>query len=127
MDTYNPCITCGSCCAYFRVAFYWTESDLATRNGVPHELTDHLWTHYLVMKGTDSRNPCCIALKGIIGFRVHCETYDRRSSVCRNFEPSWLNGEVNELCDKARARWGLPPLERDSGNRPQPDNYPKAA
>ncbi|MDW7772305.1 MAG: YkgJ family cysteine cluster protein [Desulfobulbaceae bacterium] len=127
MDALNPCINCGACCAYFRASFYWAESDLAAPDGVPYELTDHLQTHYLAMKGTDSVTPWCIALKGIIGARVHCEIYDRRSSVCRNFPPSWQNGEQNDRCDKARAGWGLPPLERDSWTRPQPDNFPKAA
>ncbi|MGO2347580.1 MAG: YkgJ family cysteine cluster protein, partial [Providencia sp.] len=32
------------------------------------------------------------------------------------FEQSWLNGIHNEACDKARAAYGLAPLEP---NRPQ--------
>lgn len=127
METNNPCISCGACCAYFRASFYWTESDLATPDGVPRELTEHLQSHYLVMKGTDSRTPWCIALKGIIGAGVRCGIYDRRSSVCRNFPTSWENGVHNERCDKARAGWGLPPLARESRPRPMPDNFPKAA
>ena len=127
MDTLNPCLTCGACCAYFRASFYWAESDLATPGGVPHELTDHLQTHFLAMKGTDNRNPWCIALKGIIGAQVHCDIYEQRSTVCRNFPPSWENGEQNERCDKARARWGLPPLEKEYWILPHPDNFPKAA
>jgi len=127
MDTYNPCISCGACCAYFRASFYWAESDLAMPAGVPHELTDHLQTHYLVMKGTDNPTPRCVALQGVIGNLVYCAIYERRSSVCRNFPPSWENDEVNERCDKARIKWGLPPLERDSRTRPLPGNFPKAA
>lgn len=23
----NPCVSCGACCAYFRVSFYWAESE----------------------------------------------------------------------------------------------------
>ncbi|HCB0868544.1 TPA: YkgJ family cysteine cluster protein, partial [Klebsiella pneumoniae] len=23
MSEINPCMTCGACCAYFRVSFYW--------------------------------------------------------------------------------------------------------
>jgi Fe-S-cluster containining protein len=127
MGTYNPCISCGACCAYYRASFYWTESDLTTSNGVPHALTDHLYTHYLVMKGTDSATPRCIALNGVIGSQVYCEIYAQRSSVCRNFPPSWGNGELNERCDKARAKWGLPLLDRDAWIIPQPDDFPKAA
>lgn len=127
MDAYNPCISCGACCAFYRASFYWTESDLATLNGVPHALTDHLYTHYLAMKGTDSKTPRCIALNGEIGRHVYCEIYERRSFVCRNFPFSWQNKEKNERCDKARAKWGLPLLDRDSWMRYQPDNFPKAA
>ncbi|MEG6657786.1 YkgJ family cysteine cluster protein, partial [Pseudomonas aeruginosa] len=25
MSTDNPCLTCGACCAHFRVSFYWGE------------------------------------------------------------------------------------------------------
>jgi len=107
MDTYNPCISCGACCAFFRASFYWAESDLATPGGVPHAETDYLQTHLLVMKGTDGRNPRCVALEGVIGHRVRCAIYDRRPSVCRSFMPSWQNGSVNERCDRARAKWGL--------------------
>lgn len=80
-------------------------------DGVPHALTEHLQDHYLGMKGTDSRTPRCIALSGRIGVEVRCAIYQRRSSACRNFVPSWQNGFVNERCDKARAKWGLAPLD----------------
>jgi uncharacterized protein len=127
MDSSNPCIACGACCAFFRASFYWAESDLATAGGVPYMLTEHLQTHFLVMKGTDSPNPRCIALKGGIGDSVYCAIYDRRSSVCRNFIPSFRNGEANERCDRARAGWGLPPLDSGSWTRPLPGTFPKAA
>ncbi|MBR7358785.1 YkgJ family cysteine cluster protein, partial [Klebsiella pneumoniae] len=26
MSDINPCMTCGACCAYFRVSFYWAEA-----------------------------------------------------------------------------------------------------
>ncbi|EFG2122847.1 YkgJ family cysteine cluster protein, partial [Escherichia coli] len=25
MNNPNPCMTCGACCAFFRVSFYWAE------------------------------------------------------------------------------------------------------
>ncbi|MDX1269447.1 MAG: YkgJ family cysteine cluster protein, partial [Oceanisphaera sp.] len=25
MSSGNPCLTCGACCAFFRVSFYWGE------------------------------------------------------------------------------------------------------
>lgn len=127
METLNPCLTCGACCAFFRASFYWAESDLATPGGVPHILTDHLQTHFLVMKGTGSSSPRCVALRGVIGESVSCAIYERRASPCRDFIPSFQNGEANERCDRARARWGLPPLDSDSWSRPLPGNFPKAA
>ncbi|EEX7666747.1 YkgJ family cysteine cluster protein, partial [Escherichia coli] len=27
MNNPNPCMTCGACCAFFRVSFYWAEAD----------------------------------------------------------------------------------------------------
>jgi Fe-S-cluster containining protein len=113
MGNSNPCIACGACCAFFRTSFYWAESDLATPGGVPHTLTDHLQGYYLVMKGTDSLAPRCIALAGSIGDQVRCTIYEQRSTACRNFSPSWEDGATeNERCAKARHKWGLPPLTK---------------
>ena len=27
MSDLNPCMTCGACCIFFRVSFYWSEAD----------------------------------------------------------------------------------------------------
>ena len=35
----HPCLTCGACCAYFRVSFHWSEADPALGGRVPFELT----------------------------------------------------------------------------------------
>ena len=78
---------------------------------MPYELTDHLQSHYLVMKDTNSRTPRCIALEGGIGGQVRCRIYERRPMTCRNFAPSREAGTINERCDKARRDWGLAPLE----------------
>lgn len=110
----NPCITCGACCACFRTSFYWAESDLAIPDGVPHELTDHLQGHLLVMKGTDNRTPRCIALEGSIGGQVRCRIYEQRPTACRNFSPPQEEGTtVNERCNEARRKWGLLPFKID--------------
>ena len=110
----NPCLQCGACCAYYRASFYWAECDDATENGVPITMTEKFNDFRMIMKGTDGSSPWCVALKGIIGGRVSCEIYDRRSSVCRAFEPSWYANKQNERCDKARAAWGLAPLQPGS-------------
>jgi uncharacterized protein len=121
----NPCLDCGACCAFFRASFYWAESDLASEGGVPSELTEKLNDFRMVMKGTTGSCPRCIALKGNIGDRVYCSIYESRASVCRDFQPAWLNGEPNEQCDNARAKWGLVPLP--PGIWRLPDNFPKTA
>lgn len=118
MDTYTPCLACGACCACFRVSFYWTESDLATPDGVPHELTEHLQGHYLAMQGTDRCAPRCIALSGTIGAEVRCAIYLRRPSACRNFIPSWQDKSSNDRCDTARVKCGLAPLDPTSWSQP---------
>jgi Fe-S-cluster containining protein len=119
----NPCITCGACCAYFRASFHWTETDEYILGTVPIELTEELNEHLRVMKGTNQKNPRCIALEGQIGESVQCNIYPKRSNVCQEFMPSWANGEYNERCDKARAVWGMAPLTPEFWQNP--DNHPE--
>lgn len=107
----NPCVSCGACCAYFRVSFYWAEA----QNGggtVPLELTEQISPFMSCMKGTNQKyNTHCIALTGKVGECVSCSIYAERPTPCRDFEQSWLNGAHNEACDRARAAYGLPPLQ----------------
>ncbi|EFL0022701.1 YkgJ family cysteine cluster protein [Escherichia coli] len=90
MSNLNPCMTCGACCAFFRVSFYWAEADDAG--------------------GTNQKNPRCIALAGTPGKNACCTIYKNRSSTCREFAMSGENGVVNEACNRARAKYGLTPL-----------------
>jgi hypothetical protein len=112
--TLNPCLKCGACCAFFRASFYWTEADEVSPGGVPIEMTDKLDDFRLVMKGTNQLNPRCVCLSGEIGQRVFCNIYEQRSSTCVNFNASWINGERNIRCDKARLAWGLIALTPES-------------
>lgn len=77
------------------------------------------------MIGMEGSTPRCIALEGNIGELVRCTIYENRSSVCRDFDASWINGICNERCDKARAAWGLPSLEEDAWAIP--GDVPKVA
>ena len=121
----NPCLSCGACCAHYRVSFYWAETDAAFVNGVPADMTHKVDEFLVAMKGTQAF-PCrCIALQGVIGTSVFCSIYDRRASVCREFEPSWGNGIHNLRCDEARLAIGLAPLKPESWM--DPNNFPKAA
>jgi hypothetical protein len=106
----HPCLSCGACCAFYRVSFYWAEADDYIAGTVPIHLTDNLSGFMRTMKGTSQKSPRCIALHGEIGDAVHCTIYAKRASVCREFESSFENGQPNERCDKARLGWGLLPL-----------------
>ncbi|PVZ84430.1 zinc/iron-chelating domain-containing protein [Serratia sp. S1B] len=105
----NPCITCGACCGYFRVSFYWAEA-VDGGGTVPVTLTEPLTPFLRCMRGTNSKSPHCQALEGEIGQQVSCSIYINRPSPCHEFEQSGENGQRNEACDRARERYGLPPL-----------------
>ncbi|MBU0699523.1 MAG: YkgJ family cysteine cluster protein [Pseudomonadota bacterium] len=122
---HNPCLQCGACCALFRASFYWAETDEFTHGGVPAEMTYKLNDFRVAMKGTERQPPRCAALIGEIGRKVCCNIYDRRASVCREFEPSWQNHQSNPRCNQARLVWGLKPLSPDSWH--DTSRFPKAA
>lgn len=104
------CTSCGACCAYYRVSFYWGETSASGYGAVPAELTSKLTDHRAVMIGTERTSPRCIALRGNIGDQVSCSIYNLRSTPCRELKPSWQDGEHNPHCDKARVAHGLPVL-----------------
>ena len=118
MLEYNPCVTCGACCAYFRASFHWSECSDGYGK-VPVELTNDLTPHRRVMKGTNNSNPRCVALQSEIGNCVECTIYEVRSTVCREFFYSYQDGKSNERCDQARLAHGLQPLKPfdDSGKK----------
>ena len=121
-EAVNPCITCGACCAYFRASFYWGETDAAPGGTVPGAMTEKLTDFRAVMQGTNQPNPRCVGLLGDIGKSVRCSIYDLRASACRDFKVSWEDGIHNERCDKARAVWGLEPLEPPVIHPQKPDD-----
>jgi Fe-S-cluster containining protein len=90
----NPCVTCGVCCASFRVDFSTMETQ-AEGGSVPDGLA---------VEVTDHSQPRCAALTGKLGERVACGIYEWRPSPCREFEAG------SEACQRARVRHGLPPL-----------------
>ncbi|MFC0225847.1 YkgJ family cysteine cluster protein [Serratia aquatilis] len=108
-EIHNLCISCGACCSYFRVSFYWAEAEDGG-GSVPLSFTEPLSPFLRCMQGTNSRSPRCKALTGEIGKAVSCSIYHYRPSPCRKFEQSGVNGLRNEACDRARERFHLPPL-----------------
>ena len=105
----NPCLSCGACCAWFRVSFYWRECDDQCPGGVPAGLTEDLGPFRRVMKGTGRIPPRCIALEGEVGTSVYCSIYARRPGICREVEASYATGRPSEQCDKARLAFGMLP------------------
>jgi Fe-S-cluster containining protein len=103
----HPCLRCGACCAFFRVAFHWSEADALLGGVVPPELTEKFDPHRLAMLGTSVSKPHCVALRGVVGKAAHCGIYERRPSVCREVLPSWESGAARAQCDKARLGHGL--------------------
>lgn len=123
----NPCLSCGACCAYYRVSFYWGEAETGH---IPVNMTVPITPHRLAMHGTEKHPPRCTALRGEIGDCVNCDIYEMRPSPCRSVMPSWHNGGADEQCDRARMAWGLPPLQPAGPGDPPllPDgNLPRVA
>jgi Fe-S-cluster containining protein len=100
----QACLTCGACCATFRVSFYWAETDAHPQGSVPEHLTTAISPHYVAMQGVSQPQPRCVALAGNIGDQVSCNIYAQRSSTYRSFDAG------DERCHQARMTHGLTPL-----------------
>lgn len=116
----HPCRSCGACCAFFRVEFYWREANSADiSKAVPVELTEEAGPHKLRMKGTNQKKALrCIALEGQIGREVGCKIYSRRATPCHDFLASFEDGKRNLRCDQAREGHGLEPLRPEDWAAP---------
>ncbi len=113
----HPCLSCGACCAHFRVSLHWSEAEPELGGRVPIALTETFGPHQRSMRGTWAKQPHCIALEGVVGEGVRCTIYDARPNACRDLRMSWEGGGPNPQCDQARAAYGLPPLTRDEVER----------
>ncbi|KAB2312879.1 YkgJ family cysteine cluster protein [Betaproteobacteria bacterium SCN2] len=118
----NPCLQCGACCAYFRVSFYWSESEAFLGGTVPPELTEPLNPQRVAMRGTLHSPLRCVALDGEVGESVCCSIYPGRPSPCRELEPWDAGGQPDEKCSRARAAHQLPPLGPRHDNPLTPDS-----
>ena len=79
---------------------------------MPDDLVVQINPSRVAMIGTDQKPARCCSLIGEVGNGTRCSIYEQRSSVCRDFESTWSQGEVNVDCDAARAAFGLAPLEQ---------------
>lgn len=64
----HPCLSCGACCASFRVDFSVHECD-SNGGRVPSGLAEEVNAFTCRMRGTDYARPRCAALTGTIGKR----------------------------------------------------------
>lgn len=113
----HPCMSCGACCNYFKVQLHRYEC-VSEELLVPEELTvPVLDSDKLVMKGTNKKDPRCIALKGIVGELVSCTIYHHRPLCCRDFKASYEDGLKDFRCDEARNAKGMKPLTLDDWNK----------
>ena len=99
----HPCLSCGACCASFRVDFSVYESE-DMGGGVPSGLAVEVTSSTRRLRGTDHSPPRCAALTGQVGVKAACGIYEWRPSPCREF------AEGSEACQRARARHGLAAL-----------------
>jgi len=106
MSSLHPCLTCGACCASFRVDFSIEETQ-EHGGSVPDGLVVPVTEFTSRMRGTDHASPRCAALTGKIGEIAACGIYEWRPSPCREFEAG------SEACIRARTRRQLPPLPDD--------------
>lgn len=107
----HPCLSCGACCARYRVSLHWSEAEPALGGQVPRELTVPLRSHELAMRGTAGGGEVrCVALDAEIGRRSRCSIHPVRPQACRDVAASWESGAPSRQCDDARAAFGLAPL-----------------
>jgi len=101
----HPCLSCGACCAAFRVDFSVHESE-EHGGRVPAGLAEPVNDAVCRMRGTDYARPRCAALTGTVGVKAACGIYEWRPSPCREFAAG------SDACNRVRVRVGLPALDR---------------
>ncbi|CAN5648036.1 YkgJ family cysteine cluster protein [soil metagenome] len=111
--TTHPCLSCGACCAFFRVSFHWNET-LPISFAVPLAMTNATSAYQNSMNGTEKTIVRCAALHGVVGESVACGIYANRPSPCRDFKASFEDGTSNEACDRARLSKGLARLSLET-------------
>ena len=102
-ETDHPCLSCGACCASYRVDFAVYELD-EMGGKVPAGLAVEVNGSTCRMRGTDHVPIRCAGLTGTVGHKVACGIYEWRPAPCHELEPGSYG------CERARARHGLPTL-----------------
>jgi len=97
----NICLSCGACCAAYRVSFYWSE---ARELGLEEPFIEKFNSWRTCMSGTNKQSIRCRALQGVIGREVFCIVYSKRPSPCREVQ------QGDDKCNRARGKHGLGPV-----------------
>ena len=106
----NPCISCGACCAHYRVSFYCGELEDGLGGTVPAALATQVSPTKACMRDTETGGRCA-ALVGELGQPgIACRIYAQRPTPCREFANWFEDGTPNPACQRLRARIGLAPL-----------------
>ena len=100
----HPCLSCGACCASFRVDFSVEETQ-ECGGSVPDGLVVPVTDYTARMRGTDHASPRCAALTGTVGVKAACGIYEWRPSPCREFEAG------SDACNRVRARRGMSAID----------------
>jgi Fe-S-cluster containining protein len=116
----HPCLSCGACCAIFRISLHWSEAEAELGGTVPAQLTEPYGRHQRAMRGTATAPVRCIALQGDIGVHAPCRIYAQRPQVCRDLAAAWEFGTPSPQCDRARAAHGLPLLTHGDWEQARP-------
>ncbi len=111
MPGINYCLSCGACCALFKVVFDRIETDEYEGGIVPVRYTVKIDRTRCAMRGTERRSKRCAALAGIVGKQVCCRIYEQRPSCCHNFIAAWEKETSNPTCNRARVTYGLQPFD----------------
>jgi Fe-S-cluster containining protein len=107
----NPCTACGACCTNIRVSFYCGELESGSGGVVPDAMASKVTDLISCMKGTESGQGRCAALRGEVGRNgIRCDIYARRPSTCREFSAWEEDGLPSPACRRQRAAIGLPAL-----------------
>ena len=99
MAEVNPCMSCGACCAHFRIMLY--PDEVAPLGHIPRTMAESVGGAFC-MKGTNVFPPRCVALEGEVGQAVRCTIYEQRPFTCREFNEYELDGTPNMRCFKLR-------------------------
>jgi uncharacterized protein len=106
-DTAHPCLSCGACCASYRVDFAVDELE-SSGGSVPDGLTVEVNANTCRMRGTDHVPIRCAALTGKVGAQVACGIYEWRPAPCHELALD------SDGCQRARVKHGLPMLPAEA-------------